>query len=78
MYRYEISEANLGKNEYICFELFRGWVLNFSLKEGIMRNIHNRKAAKLAHYIIVFYAQELGSNFVHTGILVWHLFSLGL
>ena len=43
-----------------------------------MRNILNRKAAKLAHYIIVFYTQELGTYFVDTGILVWHLFSLGL
>ena len=43
-----------------------------------MRNILNRKAAKLAHYIIIFYTQELGTYFVDTGILVWHLFSLGL
>ena len=44
-----------------------------------MRNIHDRNGAELAHCIIVFYTQELGGTcFVDTGILVWHLFSLGL
>ena len=52
---YEISDVNLDKNKYICFELFDGWVLNFSLKEETMRNIHNQNAVELAHCIIVFY-----------------------
>ena len=41
MDRYEISEVNLDKSEYICFELFEVWVLIFSLKEETMKNIHN-------------------------------------
>ena len=41
MDRYEISEINLGKNKYICFELLEDWILNFSLKTETMRNIHN-------------------------------------
>ena len=53
MDRYEISEANLGKNEYTCFELFEVWFLNFSLKEETMKNIHNQNVAELAHCIIV-------------------------
>ena len=53
MDRYEISEVNLGKSEYICFGLFEVWVLNFSLKEETMKNIHNQNVAELAHYIIV-------------------------
>ena len=70
MDRYEILEVNLGKSEYICFELFEIWVLNFSLKEETMRNINNQNVAELAHYIIVFYAQGLGTCFGNTGILV--------
>ena len=35
-----------------------------------MTNIHNQNVAKLAHYIIVFYAQKLGTYFGDTGILV--------
>ena len=50
---YEISEVNLCKNEYICFELFEVWFLNFSLKEQTMKNIYKRNAAELAHSIIV-------------------------
>ena len=41
MNQYEISEANLSKNEYIYFELFEVWVLNFPLKEDTMKNVHN-------------------------------------
>ena len=37
MNRYETLEVNLGKKEYICFELFEVWVLNFSLREETMR-----------------------------------------
>ena len=48
MDRYEISEANLEKNEYICFELFKIWVLNFSLEKETMRNVHNQNMAELA------------------------------
>ena len=70
MDRYEISVVNLGKSEYNCFELFEVWVLNFSLKEETMKNIHNQNVAELAHYIIVFYTQELGTCFGNTGILV--------
>ena len=78
MDRYEILQVNLGKNEYICFELFEVWVSNFSLKEETMRNIYNQNVAELEHCIIVFYKQELGTCFGNTGTLVWHLFSLGL
>ena len=60
MDRFEISEVNLGKREYICFELFEVWVLYLSLKEETMKNIHNQDVAELAHYIIVFYTQGLG------------------
>ena len=35
-----------------------------------MRNINNQNVAELAHYIIVFYAQGLGTCFGNTGILV--------
>ena len=52
MDRYEISEVNLGKSEYICFELFEVQVLNFSLKEGTMKDIHNQNVAELVHCII--------------------------
>ena len=49
MHRYEISKVNLGKSEYICFKPFEVWVLNFSLKEKTMKNIHNQNVTKLAH-----------------------------
>ena len=67
---YEISEVNLGKSEYICFELFELWVLNLSLKEETMKNIHNQNVAELGHYIIIFYTQVLGFCFGDTEILV--------
>ena len=35
MDQYYILEVNLGKNEYICFELFEVWVLNSSLKDDL-------------------------------------------
>ena len=70
MDRYDISEVNLDKSEYICFELFEGWVLNFSLKEETMKNIHNQNGTELAHCIIVFHTQGLGTCFDDTGILV--------
>ena len=35
-----------------------------------MRNTHNRNGAQLAHWIIFFYTQELGTCFANTGILV--------
>ena len=53
MDRYEISEVNLGKSEYICLELFEVQVLNFSLKEEIMKNFHNQNVAELAHYLVL-------------------------
>ena len=43
-----------------------------------MRNIHKQNVAELAHYTIVFYTHELDTYFRDTGILAWHLFSLGL
>ena len=70
MDRYEISELNLGKNEYICFEIFEFSVLHFSLKEEIMRNIHNHNVTELAYYVIAFYTQRLGTCLGDTGILV--------
>ena len=51
---YEILEVNLSKNEYICFELFEAWFLNFPLKEETMNNIFNRNVAELARWIIVY------------------------
>ena len=40
-----------------------------------MKNIHNHnQLAELAHYIIVFYMQVLGTCFGDTGISVQHLF----
>ena len=48
MDRYEISEVNLGKNEYICFKIFEVWVVKFSLKEKTMKNIHNQNVTELA------------------------------
>ena len=55
MDRYEISEVNLDKSEYIYFKLFKVWVLNFSLKEETVKDIHNQNFAELVHYIIVIY-----------------------
>ena len=52
MDQYEILEVNLGKKEYICFELFEVWVLSFSLKEETMRNIHNRNMAKFSNSLL--------------------------
>ena len=49
---------------YICFELFEVWVLNFSLKEETMTNIHTQK---IAEHVIVFYTQ--GTCFGDTLIL---------
>ena len=68
--RYEISEENLGKSEYICFELFDVWVLNLSLKEETIKNIHDQNVVELAHYIIVFYTQGLDTCFGDTEIIV--------
>ena len=70
MDRYEISEVNLSKSGYICFELFEVWALNLSLKEETMKNIHNQIVAELAHYIIAFYTQGLGTCFGDARILV--------
>ena len=67
---YEISEVNLGKSEYVYFELFEVSVLIFSLKEETRKNIHNRSVAELAHCIIIFNTQDLGTCFGDTGILV--------
>ena len=67
---YGISEVNLGKSKYICFELVEVKVLHFSSKEETMKNIHNQNVAELTHYIIVFYMQESGTSFGDTGILV--------
>ena len=61
---YEFSDINLGKSEYICFELFE------VLKEETMKNIHNQNMAESAYYITVFYTQESGTCFGDTGILV--------
>ena len=67
---YEISEVNLGKNEYICLSFLK---YQFSLKEEIMKNILNQNVTELAHPKIVFYTQGLGTCFGDTGILVQHL-----
>ena len=42
-----------------------------------MKNIHNQSVDELAHCIMIFYTQELGTWFFHKRILVWHLFFLG-
>ena len=70
---YEILEVNLSKNEYICFELFEVWFLNFPLKEETMKNILNWNVAELARWIIVF----SGISFFDKEILVWGIFSKG-
>ena len=44
----------------------------------LLLNVANQNAAELVHCIIVCYAQDLGTCFVDTRILVWHLFPLGL
>ena len=67
---YEIWEVYLGKSEYIGLIFLRFMFLNIYLKEGTMKNIYNQNVAELAHYIIVFHMQELGSYFGDTGILV--------
>ena len=59
MDRHEISEVKLGK-----IELFEVWSLIFSIKEEIMRKIHNWNVTELARCIIVFYPQEKGTCFV--------------
>ena len=55
MDQYEISEVNLGKNEYNCFEVFEVWILNFSLQEENIWNIHNQNVNELAHYLSLLY-----------------------
>ena len=67
MDRYEISEVNLGKSEYICFEIFEVWVLNLPLN---VKKIHNQSVAELVHCITVLYAQGLGACFGETWILL--------
>ena len=52
------------------FGTFWSLSFNFYLKEETMKNFHNQNVAELAHYIIVFYTEELGTCFGHTGILV--------
>ena len=69
MDRYEISKVNIGKSKYIYFGLFKVSVLNFSLKEETTMNIHNQNMTELAHGIIVFYTQKLGTYFSGTRIL---------
>ena len=54
------------------------WVLDFSLKEETMRNIHNQNMAELAHCIMIFYTQGFVTCFCDTKILVLHWISLGL
>ena len=61
MDRYEFSDVSLGRSEYICFKLFEVRILNFFNKEEAMKNIHNQNVAELAHYLIVFYTQGLGT-----------------
>ena len=74
MDRNEISVVNVCKNEHICLELFQVWVLNFSLKD----EQPSSKCGWISAFCNIFYMQGLGTCFVHTGILAWHLFSLGL
>ena len=68
MDRYEISEVNLGKKEYICFNLFEVWVLNFSLKEETMKNVYNQNVAELVTLAIkVLYCFVLLNGMVPKG-----------
>ena len=53
MDEYEISEVNLGRNKYICFELFEVWSLNFSLKEEAMKNIQCGKQSKCGYVVML-------------------------
>ena len=52
---YEISGVNLGKNEYICYELFEIWFLYFSLKEETMKNNHNQNEPEVADCVFYTY-----------------------
>ena len=71
--------GKLKQNQIHLLWAFWSLSLNFFLKkEKTIRNIHNQTVAELAHYIKVFYTQELSTCFGNTGILVWHLFSLGV
>ena len=53
MDEYEISEVNLGRNKYICFEPFEVWSLNFSLKEEAMKNIQCGKQSKRGYVVML-------------------------
>ena len=66
MDQYEIMEVNLGKSEYIFFSFLKFKFYIFFKK----RKIHNQSMSELAHYIIIFYTQGLGTCFGDTGILV--------
>ena len=70
MDRYEKSEVNVSKSEYIFFELFEVWALNLFLKEETVKNIHNQNVTELAYYIIAFYTRGLGTCLGNPGILV--------
>ena len=60
------------------FGVFWIWFTNLSLKQKTMGNIRSWIVAELEHCIIVSEIQDLGTFFVNTVILVWHLFFLGL
>ena len=77
MDRYEMSKANLCKKGYIFLGVFEVLLLNFSLTEETMRNIHNINVTNLAHCKSLLHA-GVTQLFCPTGILVWHLFSLGI
>ena len=53
MLPYEFCE--ISRNTF----LYNAFFLNFCLEEETMRNIYNQNVTELAHYMIVFYTQEL-------------------
>ena len=53
MDQYNISEINLGRNEYICFELLEVWSLNFSLKVEATKNTQSGKQSKYGYVVIL-------------------------
>ena len=67
MDRYQISEVNLGKTKYICFELFEVLSFKFFFKRGNQEEHPYQNVTELVHYIILFYTQELdcGRSFTY-------------
>ena len=66
MDRYQISEVNLSKSKYICFELFKVLSFKFFFKRGNQEEHPYQNVTELVHYIIIFYTQELDCGTLFT------------